>query len=97
MTMAAEPRPDEKITQYTDRSIGRSRTGGRRINSPSEGEMAMMKEQQKPKAEQDRQLSKELEMTFPASDPPASTEPGGGVTGTEAAPRRPAKAKGRPT
>jgi hypothetical protein len=52
---------------------------------------------QKVKDEQDRELSRELEMTFPASDPPASTEPGGGVTGPEAAPRRPAKAKGRPT
>ena len=42
------------------------------------------------KDEQDRELSRELEMTFPASDPPASTEPGGGVTGPEAAGRLPA-------
>jgi hypothetical protein len=30
-------------------------------------------------------LSKELDMTFPASDPPASTQPGGGITGPEVA------------
>ena len=30
--------------------------------------------------------TEELEMTFPASDPPASTEPGGGITGAEPAP-----------
>jgi hypothetical protein len=33
------------------------------------------------KDEQDRILSMELEMTFPASDPPASTQPASGVTG----------------
>lgn len=33
------------------------------------------------KDEQDRILSMELEMTFPASDPPASTQPSSGVTG----------------
>jgi hypothetical protein len=33
------------------------------------------------KAEQGHKLSKELEMTFPASDPPASAQPGAGVTG----------------
>jgi hypothetical protein len=36
---------------------------------------------QKSKNEQDRQLSEELEMSFPASDPPAATEPGSGITG----------------
>ena len=36
----------------------------------------------------DRELSDELEMTFPASDPPASTEPGGGITGPEPAPKK---------
>ena len=34
----------------------------------------------------DQELTEELEMTFPASDPPASTEPGGGITGAEPAP-----------
>jgi len=38
----------------------------------------------KSKSEQERQLNKELEGTFPASDPPASTQPGGGITGPEA-------------
>jgi hypothetical protein len=36
---------------------------------------------QKSKNEEDRRLSEELEMSFPASDPPATTEPGSGITG----------------
>jgi hypothetical protein len=36
----------------------------------------------------DRELTEELEMTFPASDPPASTEPGGGITGPEPATKK---------
>jgi hypothetical protein len=43
------------------------------------------KQAPKSKSEQERKLSKELESTFPASDPPASTQPGGGITGPEAA------------
>jgi hypothetical protein len=43
------------------------------------------KDGEKSKKEEDRQLSKELEMSFPASDPPASTQPGSGITGPEAA------------
>ena len=43
------------------------------------------KEDRKSKNEQDRQLTKELEMSFPASDPPAATQPGSGITGSEAA------------
>ena len=31
----------------------------------------------------DRELLKELEDTFPASDPPSITQPGGGITGAE--------------
>jgi hypothetical protein len=48
---------------------------------------------QKPraKADQDRQLSKALEATFPASDPPSATEPGGGVTGPEVVKQAPGK------
>jgi hypothetical protein len=42
------------------------------------------KEDRKSKNEQDRQLTKELEMSFPASDPPAATQPGSGITGPEA-------------
>jgi hypothetical protein len=45
------------------------------------------KDKPKSKDEQDRQLSKELAMTFPASDPPASSQPGAGITGPEANPR----------
>jgi len=48
-----------------------------------EDKMAEEKHAQKSKGEQERQLTKELEETFPASDPPASTQPGSGVTGPE--------------
>jgi hypothetical protein len=41
------------------------------------------KQKPKPKNEQERELSEELEMSFPASDPPSSTQPGGGITGPE--------------
>jgi hypothetical protein len=41
------------------------------------------KQTPKSKNEQERELSKELEMSFPASDPPSSTQPGGGITGPE--------------
>ena len=45
----------------------------------------MAKEQErKSKNKEDRQLTKELEMSFPASDPPAATQPGRGITGPEA-------------
>lgn len=43
------------------------------------------KQPPKSKGEQERELTKELEATFPASDPPASTQPGGGITGPEGA------------
>jgi hypothetical protein len=55
----------------------------------------MMKVRSKSKDEQDRQLSKELAMTFPASDPPASSQPGAGVTGPDAKPRDREAAKKR--
>ena len=35
------------------------------------------------KAEEDKNLDEELDDTFPASDPPASTAPGHGATGAE--------------
>lgn len=37
---------------------------------------------------EDRELTKELDMSFPASDPPASTQPGSGITGPEVAPKK---------
>lgn len=37
----------------------------------------------KSKKEEDRELSEELQMSFPASDPPAATQPGSGITGPE--------------
>lgn len=40
-------------------------------------------EARKSKREKDRQLSRELEESFPASDPPAATQPGSGITGPE--------------
>ena len=42
-----------------------------------------MSEKKKSKGEQDQELSKELTDSFPASDPPAITQPGGGITGPE--------------
>jgi hypothetical protein len=56
--------------------------------------MTKTRDYQKSKAEQDHQLSKELAMTFPASDPPASSQPGGGVTGPETHAPKPAATKG---
>ncbi len=46
--------------------------------------MAKTEHNQKSKDDEDRDLSKELEMSFPASDPPAATQPGSGITGPEA-------------
>lgn len=55
--------------------------------------MMKAKQEKKSKGEQERQLTKELEQTFPASDPPASTQPGSGITGPEAAQPAPGKTK----
>jgi hypothetical protein len=59
--------------------------------------MSKEKQERRSQDEQDRKLSKELDneldMSFPASDPPASTQPGGGVTGPEVAKPTPAKVK----
>jgi hypothetical protein len=54
-----------------------------------EDEMAEAKRDKRSKSEQEQQLSKELEQTFPASDPPASVQPGSGVTGHEVAKPKP--------
>ena len=51
----------------------------RQTNTPRE------KPDTKSKREQDRELSEALEATFPASDPPASTQPGSGTTEQEKA------------
>ena len=40
-------------------------------------------EDKKEKKAQDKRLDDELDDTFPASDPPASTAPGHGATGAE--------------
>jgi hypothetical protein len=48
--------------------------------------MTAAKQPDKSKSEQELQLAKELEMTFPASDPPASTQPGSGITGPKVKP-----------
>jgi hypothetical protein len=55
--------------------------------------MTTEKQEPKSKGDQEKKLTKELEMSFPASDPPASTQPGGGITGPEAV--KPAPAKGK--
>jgi hypothetical protein len=39
----------------------------------------------KSKRSRDQDLTKELEDTFPASDPPSISQPGGGITGAEVA------------
>jgi hypothetical protein len=41
------------------------------------------KQKPKSKNEQERELSKELEMSFPSSDAPSLTQPGGGITGPD--------------
>lgn len=46
--------------------------------------MTNVSREPKRKREQDRKLGEELEKTLPASDPPSSTQPGSGVTGSEA-------------
>jgi len=59
--------------------------------------MSREKQERRSKDEQGPGLSKELDSeldnSFPASDPPASTQPGSGVTGPEVAEPAPAKAK----
>jgi hypothetical protein len=65
----------------------------RNVDEGEEAQMIKEKREPKSKDEQERKLAKELEMSFPASDPPASTQPGGGVTGPEAVKSRPRKAK----
>jgi hypothetical protein len=57
--------------------------------------MTAIKQPDKSKSEQERQLAKELEMTFPASDPPASTQPGSGITGPEVKAPKPAEGKAK--
>lgn len=55
------------------------------------------KRAEKTEVAKDNHLSQELEMTFPASDPPASIQPGSGVTGpedTKEAPRPPGTRQG---
>ena len=47
----------------------------------------------KSKGEREKELTEALEQTFPASDPPASTQPGGGVTGPEVVKPKPKDAK----
>ena len=39
------------------------------------------------KKEADQTITKELKDTFPASDPLSSSQPGGGITGTEPPPK----------
>jgi hypothetical protein len=48
-----------------------------------EASSGAQKQVSKSKHEEEKQLTKELEMSFPASDPPASTQPGAGITGPE--------------
>ncbi len=45
--------------------------------------MTKAKAPEKTERDSEDKLAEELEMTFPASDPPAATQPGAGVTGPE--------------
>ncbi len=54
------------------------------------------KKREEDEAVRERQLSKELEDSFPASDPPASTQPGSGITGAEAAKPKEKASKSEP-
>ena len=51
------------------------------------------RKEDKREAEGKRRLDEGLKDTFPASDPPAESEPGGGITGDE--PARPGQKTGR--
>jgi hypothetical protein len=80
------------MTLYEPKTVGCSYCTGTiddgdclSIRPSTEDKMADTKHEQKSKGEQERQLTKELEETFPASDPPASTQPGSGITGPEVA------------
>jgi hypothetical protein len=57
----------------------------RKMAKTERDQRSKVNEDRKSKNEQDRQLTKELEMSFPASDPPAATQPGCGITGHKAA------------
>ena len=47
--------------------------------------MAKTEQDRKSKNEEDAAAFQGMEMSFPASDPPAATQPGSGITGPEAA------------
>ncbi len=47
----------------------------------------MRKPRQPTPAHKEELLDEALDESFPASDPPSLTEPGGGISGTEVAPR----------
>jgi hypothetical protein len=66
-----------------------------RQREQAEAPMTIAKRASKSKEEQDRQLSEGLEESFPASDPPASTQPGAGSKATDTNPPKAAERKGK--
>jgi hypothetical protein len=64
---------------------------------PKSAKNSVNDDEKKSKKEEDRELSEELEMSFPASDPPSSTQPGGGITGPEPTTPSPADKKPKKT
>ena len=49
------------------------------------------------KDQADKVVDKGLKDTFPASDPPAASQPGGGITGTEPPPKGVAQREAKQT
>jgi hypothetical protein len=53
------------------------------MNSPAKTADQSPKQAHQEKKREDRQQEKGVEDTFPASDPPSASQPGGGITGPE--------------
>jgi hypothetical protein len=53
------------------------------MNSPVKTDERTPKQKHAEKRREERDLEKGVEDTFPASDPPSASQPGGGITGPE--------------
>ena len=53
------------------------------MNSPAKTAERNPKQAQKDKKREDKNQERGVEDTFPASDPPSASQPGGGITGPE--------------
>jgi hypothetical protein len=65
------------LTYFVEKGWSKDMTTEREEGKPTRNER-----DKKSKKEEDRQLTEELEESFPASDPPAATQPGSGITGS---------------